>query len=329
MGVRIIGTGSYAPEKLLTNQDLERMVETSDEWIQTRTGIRERHIADKDEASSDLALVAARRALEAGGVAPSELSILSVASVTPDHPFPSTSCILQHKLGVPVTCACYDVQAACSGLLYSLDIAVSMLKNRKNARYALVLGAEKLSSVVDWTDRGTCVLFGDAASALLLENDGTDSPDMLLSCVLGADGSHSSTLCIPAGGSAAPASHETVDGRLHCIRMGGQEVFRLAVNSMTAASRTALQEAGLTVGDLRWVIPHQANKRIIDAVASRLGAAPEQVFINVDRYGNTSSASIGICLDEIVRGGSVCKGDLLLLTAFGAGMTWGAAAIRW
>jgi len=329
MGVRIIGTGSYAPEKLLTNQDLERMVETSDEWIRTRTGIRERHIAEKDVAASDLALIAARRALDSAGVAPSDLSILSVASVTPDHPFPSTSCILQHKLGAPVTCACYDVQAACSGLLYSLDIAVSMLKTRKNARYALILGAEKLSSVVDWTDRGTCVLFGDAASALLLENDGTDSPDMLLSSILGADGSHSSKLCIPAGGSAAPASHETVDGRMHYIRMGGQEVFRLAVNAMTAASRRALQEAGLSVDDLRWIIPHQANKRIMDAVASRLGAKPEQVFVNVDRYGNTSSASIGICLDEIVRGGSVQKGDLLLLTAFGAGMTWGSVVIRW
>lgn len=329
MGVRIIGTGSYAPEKILTNQDLERMVETSDEWIRTRTGIRERRIADRDTASSDLALEAARRALDSAGVDPAQLSILSVASVTHDHPFPSTSCILQHKLGVPVTCACYDVQAACSGLLYSLQIAVSMLKCRKNARYALILGAEKLSSIVDWTDRGTCVLFGDAASALLLENDGSDEPDMLLSCILGADGSHSSKLCVPAGGSAMPASRETVDGRLHFIRMGGQEVFRLAVNAMTGASRTALQEAGLTVDQIRWIIPHQANKRIMDAVASRLGAQAEQVFVNVDRYGNTSSASIGICLDEIVRGGQVRKGDSLLLTAFGAGMTWGAAVIRW
>lgn len=329
MGVRIIGTGSFAPEKILTNQELERMVETSDEWIQTRTGIRQRHIADENAAASDLAFEAARRALDSAGVSPSDLSILSVASVTHDHPFPSTSCILQHKLGAPVTCACYDVQAACSGLLYSLQIAVSMLKCRKNARYALVLGAEKLSSVVDWTDRGTCVLFGDAAAALLLENDGTDSPDMLLSCVLGADGTHSDKLCIPAGGSAMPASRETVEGRLHFIRMGGQEVFRLAVNAMTGASRAAIGEAGLTVDQFRWIIPHQANKRIMDAVASRLGAKPEQVFINVDRYGNTSSASIGICLDEIVRGGLVRTGDLLLLTAFGAGMTWGAATIRW
>lgn len=329
MGVRIIGTGSYVPEKILTNRDLERMVETSDEWIQTRTGIRERHIAESGIASSDLAVEAARRALESAGVAPSDLSFLSVASVTPDHPFPSTSCILQSKLGVPSSCACYDVQAACSGLLYSLQIAYSMLKCRKNARYALILGAEKLSSVVDWTDRGTCVLFGDAASALLLENDGTDSPDMILSCILGADGTHSSKLCIPAGGSAMPASRETVEGRQHFIRMGGQEVFRLAVNAMTGASRAALEEAGLPVSDIRWIIPHQANKRIMDAVASRLGAQPEQVFINVDRYGNTSSASIGICLDEIVRGGKVRMGDNLLLTAFGAGMTWGAVTLRW
>lgn len=330
MGVRIIGTGSYAPERILTNQDLERMVETSDEWIQTRTGIRERHIAEKSTPVSDLALEAARRALDSAGISPSQLDILSVASVTPDYTFPSTSCVLQSKLGVPVTCACYDVQAACSGLIYSLQIAVSMLKCRKNARYALVLGAEKLSSVVDWTDRSTCVLFGDAASALLLENDWTDdSPDMLLSCVLGADGSHSAKLCIPAGGSAMPASRETVDERLHFIRMGGQEVFRLAVNAMTSASRTALQDAGLSVDQIRWIIPHQANKRIMDAVATRLEAKPEQVFVNVDRYGNTSSASIGICLDEIVREGRIRKGDALLLTAFGAGMTWGAAVIRW
>ena len=329
MAIRITGTGSYAPGRILTNQDLEKMVETSDEWITTRTGIRERHISEKNVPTSELAREAALRALDASGVRPDQISLLSVASVTPDSVLPSTACILQNKLGIPSSCACYDIQAACSGLLYSLEIAVSMLRARKNARYALIVGAEKLSSIVDWTDRSTCVLFGDAASALLLEKDDSDEPDMLLSSVLGADGTHSQLLRIPAGGSALPASQQTVDGHLHYLKMEGQEVFKLAVNAMTQASHDAMVQAGLTAGQFRWIIPHQANKRIIDAVARRLGASADQVYVNVDRYGNTSSASIGICLDELVRGGKIARGDCLLLTAFGAGMTWGAATIRW
>lgn len=328
MAVKIIGTGSYAPDRILTNQDLEKMVETSDEWITSRTGIKERHIAEDGVPTSELAYHASLRALEAAGLEADQLDIISVASITPDYHFPSTSSVLQRRLGTTSSCSCYDVQAACSGLLYSMVIATAMLKYRKQ-RYALVLGAEKISSIVDWSDRSTCVLFGDAASAVILENDGSPEPDCILSAVLGADGTHADILQVPGGGSAIPPTHESIDRHLHYIKMGGPEVFKLAVTAMTNASLEALRQTGLTVDQVRWIIPHQANKRIIDAVSRRLEAGPEQVYINLDRYGNTSAASIGICLDELARAGKIEHGDHVLLTAFGAGMTWASLLIRW
>ncbi|MBR2427557.1 MAG: ketoacyl-ACP synthase III [Lentisphaeria bacterium] len=330
MAVKIAGIGSYVPEKILTNFDLEKMVDTSDEWITSRTGIRVRHISEPEVPTSDLALNAAKRAMEMAGITAEQLDIISVATITGDYHFPSTACVLQDKLGATSNCACYDLQAACSGLIYSNDVATAMLKHRKHAKYALVVGAEKLSGVVDWTDRSTCVLFGDGASALVLVKDDDDQgDDTLLTTVLGAKGGNAQILKIPAGGSVLPASHETIDNKQHFIQMGGPEVFKLAVTAMASASKAALAEFNLTVDQLRWVIPHQANKRIIDAVCSRLGATEEQVYVNVDRYGNTSAASIGICLDEIVRGGMIKPGDYVLLTSFGAGMTWGAALLRW
>jgi 3-oxoacyl-[acyl-carrier-protein] synthase-3 len=330
MAIKITGIGSYVPDKVLTNQDLEKMVDTSDEWITTRTGIQVRHISEPEVPTSDLALEAAKRAMEMAGITAEQLDLISVATVTGDYHFPSTACVLQDKLGATPRCACYDLQAACSGLLYSNEVATSMLKHRKHAKYALVIGAEKLSGIVDWTDRSTCVLFGDGASALVLEKDETDTgDDTLLTTVLGAKGGNAQILKIAAGGSVLPASHETIDNKQHYIQMGGPEVFKLAVTAMANASREALEEFNLSVDQIRWIIPHQANKRIIDAVASRLGATQEQVYVNVHRYGNTSAASIGICLDEIVRGGMIKPGDYVLLTSFGAGMTWGASLLRW
>lgn len=330
MAVRIIGTGSYAPDRILTNADLEKMVETSDEWITSRTGIRQRHIADRGTPTSELAYHAACHALESAGITAQDLGFISVASVTNDQPFPSTACFLQKKLRA-APCPCYDLQAACAGLLYSLEIAVSMLRSHQHYRYCLVVGAEKLSSVVDWSDRSTCVLFGDGASALVLERDDSlpDSEDCYLASVLGADANHSDAIQIPAGGSAAPATAETLAAGLHYIKMAGQETFKLAVNSMVAASRGALEQAGVSHEEVAWVVAHQANKRIIDAVATRLKVPSERVYINVDRYGNTSAASIGICLDEMARSGKLKKGDLVLLTAFGSGLAWGAMLLRW
>lgn len=330
MAIKIIGTGSYAPEKVLTNADLEKMVETSDEWITTRTGIKERHIAPEDMPTSELAYRASVKALEAAGIDASQLGFISVASVSNDKIFPSTACLLQRKLNC-APCPAYDIQAACSGLLYSLELASGMLRTYKRYKYCLVVGAEKFSPMVDWTDRTTCVLFGDGASALVLERDDSlpDSEDFYLSSILGADGNNADILEIPAGGTAMPTTHETIDKRLHYIRMDGQETFKLAVNGMVSACRATLEDAGVTSDQLAWVVAHQANKRIVTAVSSRLNVDDERVYINVDRYGNTSAASIGICLDELARAGKLKKGDLVLLTAFGAGMTWGAMLIRW
>ncbi len=327
MGVRILATGSYAPEKVLSNLDLEKMVETSDEWITTRTGIKERRIAAPEVATSDLALGAARNALEMANLKPEQLDVITVASLTPDKLLPSTACILQSKLGAS-NAVCFDVQAACSGLLYSLEVAIAMLRGHPKYKYFLVVGSEKLSSVVDWSDRSTCVLFGDAAAAILLER--TDSAeDCFIASKLGSDGAYSEILHIPAGGSAMPSTHKTVDEKLHFIKMGGQEVFKLAVNGMVGACKDALAASGVAPADVAWVVPHQANMRIIKAVASRLDIAEERVYVNVDRFGNTSAASIGICLDELFRSGRLKHGDYVLLTAFGGGLTWGSMLLRW
>ena len=328
MGIVIKGTGMYVPERVLTNADLEKMVETSDEWITTRTGIKERHIADAATTTSMLACKAAEKALAMAGVSPQELDLITVATVTPDKMFPNTAALVQRELGAR-TCPCFDLEAACSGLLYSLEVVHSILKAHKNYRKALVIGAEKLSSIVDWTDRSTCVLFGDGAAALVLERDDSSDNDFYVAGKLAADGNYGDILHLPAGGSAMPASHETVDGRLHYIKMGGQETFKLAVTGMTNASKEVLADAGVSPDQIAWVIPHQANHRIISAVAQRLAVPDDRVYVNIFRYGNTSSASIGICLDELNRAGKLKRGDYILLTAFGGGLTWGAQLIRW
>ena len=328
MGITIRGTGKYVPEKILTNADLEKMVETSDEWITTRTGIQERHLAAADVATSDLAYEAAKRALEMAGIQPEELDLITVATVTPDMGFPNTAALVQKKLKAS-KCVCFDLEAACSGLLYSIEVAHSLLAANKKYRKALVIGAEKLSSIVDWTDRGTCVLFGDGAAALVLESSDEIEGDFYIAAKLAADGNYDNILRLPAGGSAMPASHETVDQHMHCIKMSGQETFKLAVNAMVSACKEVLEISGVAPENVAWIIPHQANHRIISAVAQRLTISDERVYSNIERYGNTSSASIGICLDELNRAGKIKKGDIVLLTAFGGGLTWGAELIRW
>ena len=326
MSVYIAGTGSYLPERILTNTDLEKLVETSDEWIRVRTGIEERHLAAKDEATSDMARVAAERALKAAGITGADLSAIVVATSTPDHTFPNTACLLQHALGCgPILC--YDLCAACSGLIYALETASSLIRANKKYRYVLVCGAEKLSGIVDWDDRNTCVLFGDGAGAFVLEN--RDGDDQFPVSSLGSDGTYSQTLILPAGGSRNPTSHETVDNRMHYIHMAGKETFKLAIKAMVESSNQVLTDSGVSPEDVALVIPHQANRRIIQAVAQRLAVPPDRVFDNVNRYGNTSASSIGIAFDDAVRSGRLKRGDLVLLTAFGSGLTWGAMLLRY
>ena len=328
MSIRIAGTGSYVPDRILTNADLEKMVETSDEWIRTRTGIEERHIAAPDQPTSDLAYHASLKALEMAGITGADLDAIIVATITPDYVFPSTGCVLQDRLGAKGA-FCFDLEAACSGLLYSLEVACALMKTHPNRyRHVLVIGAEKLSCITDWTNRNTCVLFGDGAGAVMLENDGTDEPDCLVASDLHSDGGYGEILKMPAGGSRAPASKETVEAREHFIHMEGKEVFKLAVNAMVNAGKNVLEEAGITPDEVNLVITHQANSRIIYAVAPRLGVPDERVYLNINHYGNTSAASIGLCLDEAVRSGRIKKGDNVLLTAFGGGLTWGAMLLK-
>jgi 3-oxoacyl-[acyl-carrier-protein] synthase-3 len=323
----ILGTGSYAPERIMTNEDLAKMVDTSDEWIRARSGIRERRIAAEDEATSDLAVAAAKRALADAGVKASEIDLVVVATVTPDSPMPSTACIIQHKLGVPTTAACFDLNAACSGFIYALDTACAMLSSGRY-RKALVIGAEKLSSVVNWQDRGTCLLFGDGAGAVVVGM--SDTPGIgLIGTRLGALGEDTDLLCIPAGGSRMPTSAASIERGDHFIKMKGKEVFKLAVRVMEEAARDILEQHGLAATQIGLVIPHQANLRIIDAIAQYLELPVERFFVNVDRYGNTSAASIPIAMDEARKAGRIQPGDLTLLVAFGAGLTYGSALIRW
>lgn len=326
MGIRIKGIGAYVPDKILTNLDLEKMVETSDEWIRTRTGIEQRRIAAPEQATSDLAYEAGLKALGKAGIAATELDAIIVATISPDHVFPSTGCILQHRLGAG-NAMCFDLEAACSGFLYSLEVGFSLMKANRKYRNILVVGAEKLSSMVDWQDRNTCVLFGDGAGAVVLSNDGADTPDFIVASDLHADGNYTDILNMPAGGSRNPATEETVKNHEHSIKMAGKDVFKLAVNAMVGSSRKVLEESGLAAEQIKWVIPHQANSRIIDAVAQRLDVPNERVYANVNRFGNTSAASIAICLDEIA--GDLKDGDYLLLTAFGGGLTWGAMLVRY
>lgn len=323
----ILGTGSYTPERVLANDALSRMLDTSDEWIRARSGIRERRIASAEEASSDLAVQAARRALEDACTEASEIDLLVVATVTPDHPMPATACIVQHKLGVPSDAACFDVNAACSGFIYGLDIACAMIGSGRYKK-ALVVGAEKLSSIVDWKDRGTCLLFGDGAGAAVV--GASTRPGIgLVGTRLGALGENTDLLLIPSGGSRNPSSPKSIARGDHFIKMKGKEVFKLAVRVMEEAARDILEQHGLAANQIGLVIPHQANLRIIEAIAQYLELPIERFFVNVDRYGNTSAASIPIALDEARRVGRIRPGDLTLLVAFGAGLTYGSALIRW
>lgn len=323
--VSITGVGSYVPERVLTNADLERMVETSDEWIRTRTGIRERRIAAENEATSDLAVAAGRKALERAGVTADQVELIIVATITPDMPFPSTACLVQQKLGA-TRAAAFDIEAACSGFVYALDIGSHFVASH-TYNTVLVIGAEKMSSVVDWTDRNTCVLFGDGAGAAVLQN--RPNAHGLLTTCLGSDGSKAGLLELPGGGSACPPTAQSVANRMHFLRMDGKQTFKNAVNAMVSAAHEALERCGLTIDRIRCIIPHQANQRIITAVSEQLGAAEGQVFVNVDRFGNTSAASVAIALDEAATLGRIIRGDLVLMVVFGAGLTWGAAIIEW
>ncbi|MGI5924161.1 MAG: ketoacyl-ACP synthase III [Lentisphaerae bacterium] len=327
MGLRIAGTGMFVPERILTNADLEKMVDTSDEWITTRTGIKERRIADPEVATSDLAYHAALQALDMANTAPEELDLIVVATTTPDRMFPNTACLLQAKLGAG-PCMSFDIEAACSGLLYALDVGHALLKARPSYRRALVVGSEKLSAFTDWSDRNTCVLFGDGAGAMVLAQDDDSEGDFYLASKLSADGRYADILQMPAGGSALPASAATVAERQHYIRMGGSKTFQMAVALMANTCSELLQQTGTTPEQLRWLIPHQANERILTAVATRLNML-DRVYVNIARYGNTSAASIGLALDELNRAGEIKRGDLLLLTAFGGGLTWAAQLLRW
>ena len=324
-GATIAGTGMYVPDQVLTNADLERMVETSDEWIRERTGISERRIAAPDQASSDLAVIAARHALEMAGLRPEDLNQIIVATTTPDRFLPSCACTVQAKLGAR-NAAAYDMFAACTGFVYGMGLARGLI-GTGIADNVLVIGVETLSRIVDYTDRNTCVLFGDGAGAAILKPCAEGQG--ILGVSMHSDGVLGDLLEVPAGGAASPASHTTVDERGHFIKMRGKELFKVAVRGMEESLRSALEMAGLEPSDLDLIIPHQANRRIIDAVCGRVGAPEDKVVINIERYGNTSSASIPISLDEVVRAGRLKPGDHVGFVAFGGGATWGATVSRW
>jgi 3-oxoacyl-[acyl-carrier-protein] synthase-3 len=323
--VGIIATGSYAPPRVLTNFDLEKMVDTSDEWIRTRTGIEERRIADPEVATSDLALRSAQIALGSAGLGAKDIDLVIVATVTPDMFFPCTASILQQALGASGATA-FDLLVGCTGFVYGLAVAREMVAAGCYRR-ALVTGAETLSKITDWQDRSTCVLFGDAAGSVVVgpvaEGHG------ILTYSLGNDGTNADTLKVPAGGSRLPTSADTVAQRLHYLTMVGSEVFKFAVRAMVESSEEAVRRAGISMDDIEVVIPHQANLRIIDAAAKRLNIPFERFVRNVDRYGNTSAASIPLALDEAVRAGRIRSGDHVMLSSFGAGLSWGTMVMRW
>ncbi|AVP96752.1 3-oxoacyl-ACP synthase [Ahniella affigens] len=319
---RIIGTGSYLPDKMLTNDDLAKIVETSDEWIRERTGIRQRHMAVEGQTTGDLAYEAAIRALDAAGVKPEELDLIVLGTTTPDIIFPSTACLLQHRLGAN-GCAAFDVNAACSGFVYALGVADKFVKTGA-AKKALVVGAETLTRMLDWNDRGTCVLFGDGAGAVVLT---ADDETGILSTHLHADGGYKHLLYNPVGVSSGFKQNEPNCGVR--VLMTGNEVFKVAVKTLDAVVEETLSANGLDKSSIDWLIPHQANLRIIQATAKRLDMPMDRVIVTVDRHGNTSSASVPLALDEAIRSGRVKRGELLLLEAFGGGFTWGSALLRY
>jgi len=323
--VHIVGTGSYVPDRVLTNADLEKMVDTTDEWITTRSGIKERRLAPDWMCTSDMGAEAARRAMQQAAVREDQIDLVICATVTPDMPFPSTACLIQHKLGLRHVPA-FDIEAACSGFLYGLEIGQQFITSGA-CETVLVVASEKLSTIVDWQDRSTCVLFGDGAGAAILRSRGEEHG--ILATCLGADGSQADILQLPAGGARFPASKETVSARMHFIKMEGKEVFKSAVIAMQHAAEEALKKCNLTIHDIQCVIPHQANIRIVDALAERLGAPKEKVYVNLHRYGNVSAASVAIALDEAAREGRFQRGDAILLVVFGGGLTWASCVIQW
>jgi 3-oxoacyl-[acyl-carrier-protein] synthase-3 len=325
--IAILGTGSYAPAKILANDELAKMVDTSDEWIVTRTGMRERHIAAAGEATSDLAANAGRAAIANAGLSAADIDLLVVATITPDLPMPATATIVHHKLGLRPQTAGFDLNAACSGFIYGVETASALLATGRY-RHALVIGAEKLSSVVDWQDRSTCVLFGDAAGAVVLGPSRGDGA-RIIGTKLYCEGGMYDLLCIPAGGSAKPSTAATVEGRQHFIKMKGREIFKIAVREMEDSVQEILEQHALTPDQIACVIPHQANLRILEALSKSLKIPLDRFFINLDRYGNTSGASVPLALDEARRAGRIRHGDTTLLVAFGAGLTYGASLVRW
>ncbi len=325
-GAKISALGCYVPPRVMTNQDFEEIVETTDEWILERTGIRERHIADPGVATSDLAVEAARNALASVGLSPSDLDAILVCTVTPDMMFPATACLVQHKLGAKSVWG-FDLIAACCSFLYGLNTAADLVRAGTHNRI-MVIGADTMSRIVDYTDRATCVLFGDGAGAMIVE--ATDDPeDGLRQYFHEVDGAGGEHLKMPAGGSLMPASHETVEQRLHYVKQEGQQVFRFAVKRLSEVATEVLNRAGLTPADLKLLIPHQANQRIISATAERLGLHPDQVVINIEKYGNTTGATIPLATRDAIEAGRLKKGDLVLFAAVGAGFTTGATLWRW
>ena len=325
LSASIVGTGSYVPEKILKNADLERMVETSDEWIVTRTGIRERRIAAENETTSDMAANAARAALENANVSPEDVDMIIVATITPDMFFPSTACFVQTRIGA-FKAVCFDVSAACSGFLYALEIGRQFISSGA-MKTVLVIGAEKLSTIVNWTDRNTCVLFGDGAGAAVLQH--RPGSGGILSSVNGSDGRFAEILQILGGGCKIPVTAENAAQRLNTIQMNGKETYKQAVTAMLNAGQTALSLAGVSVEHVACFIPHQANLRIIEAIASRMNVSMDRFMINLDRFGNTSAAAVAIALDEAARTGRMNRGDHILMVVFGGGLTWASTVVEW
>ncbi len=324
--VKISALGTYVPPRLLTNADLEKMVETNNQWITERTGIRERHIVDKGVATSDLAVEAAKKALAQRGIEPSDLDAILVGTVTPDMFFPSTACLVQHKLGAKGAWG-FDLSAACSAFLYALQVGTQFVATGAHKR-VMVIGADVMSSIIDYTDRATCIIFGDGAGAVILEAADTDSLGMI-DFIHEVDGSGGCYLYMPGGGSLHPSTHETVDAKMHYVHQDGQAVFKFAVRKQTELCEKILERNGIKASDIDAFIAHQANKRIINATADRLGVRPERVVINIDRYGNTTAGTIPLAMDTARQEGKLKKGDLVLLASVGAGFTVGATLLRW
>lgn len=321
----ITGIGSYLPSKVLTNNDLERLVDTSDDWIIKRTGIKERRIVENGVITSDLATQASLKAMEDAKVSPEDLDMIITSTITPDHIFPSTSCYLQHKLGA-TRAGAFDILAACAGFIYALSIGESLV-NSGAMRTVLIVGAECLSKITDYTDRRTCVLFGDGAGAVIIQKSSTEHE--ILSTSLAADGSQADVLIMPGGGSKNPASLESIQQRSHYIQFRGKEVFKLAINNITNIILDTVKKNGLKLDDIDLIIPHQSNLRIIEATMEKLELPMERAFVNIDKYGNTSSASIPIAIDEARKEGRLRKGNIVMLVAFGGGLTWGSSVIKW